>query len=1816
MPDALGRVLSALRAAVPGADPAGGPGAGGALDGTGLAEALWLAAAMAGDRPSGPAPAAGQAPPEEPGDEAPPPAAEDAAPRGGPGKRTPAPVVPGAAAAPRAEARELHERLAGAGTRVRGHAVAAPRATGLPRALEVTRALRPWKRPWPEGRRGTLDIDATVDGYARSGELLPVFSAAPERWFDLTLVVDRSPGMRVWEETLDDFTGVLDRLGAFRTLQVRDLLFDDAGAPRPLGQLRQADGRRLVVVVSDCVAEPWRGAAVWRLLREWAATTPTALLNPLPTKLWRRGGLNLPTVRFTPAAPGAHRSRVPHEAPPAFGFAAPGGPGSPSDGAHGGAAAGAGAGTRTGAGVGTGAGARAGTGEGDVWLPVPVLSLSPHSLDRWSRAAMRGAPEGCTAVLVPPGGRLSGPPRPRAAAPSSAAAARGFLRTASPRAVRLGVLCAPFDRLSLRLLHVIRRELVPDATTADVAETVTSGLFELVPPAEADGSLELVLSEEVRAVLRERLPAHEAWQVHQALDRHVASRGDGRPGLRSVVYDTAGPRELAAERAAFARASRQTLELLGLAVPGGGTAEPGGGAPAAAGRHAPVDDGAGSAPRGTGARDMDARGSGAPGVDASHAAPGARDSAADGASRGPVEVGSTASGSTASGGDGADRSRGGTRAGTDGVEGGFPPPPEVFAGRAEVVESVRSRLIHPAGRIVWVTGAGETAAVGRSALVLHVAHRFPGERYFADLRGYSAHPVPVEAALHRLLTELGAPPGAGPHTARELAAGLREAVGDRQVLLVLDDVADPDGLTALLPVVPGLSVLATTREPDVAPRYRLGHLTAGEAVGVIAAWAGLDGGEDRAALREMTAGRVWSARTLRLLGSWIASGSAPPLPELVRVVRDLPALADDEAATLLLRVRHLPAAEREALCLFALVPTGELTRTEGWALLGGDEAGRAMLARLEAYGLLERRGAEVYRMPEVVRRSVTDGGPYGARSSGAATRLVRHHLSAAAALYEEDHPDSALADQLRVRAAGTAVEHALPVWLGNALALAAVAGRDGTPPAEDLSDLLLLLHTRGASTPYRSRFERAARALIKAGPTGMERSAVRAAAALALAQYAAGAHGEAAATLDSMPAGAWDRDAVLRGPVNRLAGRLALARGAPAEAEGLLGRSLDAYRTDGDRYGVAAASLDLAAVLTRLGRTDEVPRAVLEALGGHPDPVPHPLMRRGLLALEEALATAGRYGELLSAQEALRAQYATEGGDHRAEGLLLTRMARTLIRLGRLGEAGEAARTALGHLAGAADLEGDREEARRLLAEAGGGDAGTHGPRTIVALDTGGDHIAAGRALSLALAMSRGEGAIGPADHRMVVDEAHCLAVLPSGVPVGELVPGLARWLPDELEAAGAGPAARLAVHTGVVPERGGRIDESGLNVRLAVAMTRSAEFRSLSENYPFHSTVCLSPEAFALLGGDRAEGGRWDGGPGGDRVRRGDVGAERDGGVRTGRAGGPGGNAGGGGAGPVAGFRVHEVAEGGRAVCFVLTPQLDLSAYDAELLMAARLFGDADPDGRLMAAALRESIDSVLDPEGTGRYDPNDLDEREKALVGLRLERELRASFPGLPGFWLRLFLSGHDWAFPQAGDGGICLLVRADEEHARWSVGLLRTRPGMTVAPVHRDAPSPLTPEARRAVLWLHRSAPLRENLLLRLPERDRAAILAPVSGAERTAELFRRVRERQVPEAALRAVTRRRDNARTVREAAAVLREEGVLVVGGNRRGRELAEALRVPVPDADAYVSVRLTRRRPHHAAPSIVAGGVAWVAAGPDDPLEPLPGDLPNPRRPR
>ncbi|WP_432104192.1 SAV_2336 N-terminal domain-related protein [Streptomyces sp. bgisy091] len=526
---ALGRVVTALGAAAP------------ELDATALAEAIWLASRMvpavpgpsaSGGTVSGAAAKAHLPPPSDPRALT----GEDPVSRDRPTE------------AGDQGARSLHERLPGSSGRVTGHAVAVPGASALSSALELTRALRAWKRPWRAGRRYALDLDATVDGYARSGELIPAFAPAPERWFDLMLVVDRSPSMQVWRETVDALTGLLDRLGAFRTLQVRDLgldsgieLTDRQGQPTSPGQLGSPDGRRLVIVVSDCTAAAWREPEIWQQLRDWAQREPVALLSPLPPKLWRRTGLDLPTARASLDVPGAPNTGFTFRLPPLL--------------AHG--------------------AERVDSTGRDDWLALPVLSLSPNSLGRWSRAVMRAAPDGCSVALIPPGGRLRpfGAARPMMRR-TPEERTEGFLRTAAPAAARLAALSSAFDRLSLHLLHVLRNELVPDATTEDLAELLGSGLYTL--NTDPSGRVVLQLGPRVRERLEQALTEHEVLLLSQVLSRHISSGRDSGGRLPAVAGGADGTEELAAEATPSGMALVRTLELLGLPTrtPPHGTAPP------------------------------------------------------------------------------------------------------------------------------------------------------------------------------------------------------------------------------------------------------------------------------------------------------------------------------------------------------------------------------------------------------------------------------------------------------------------------------------------------------------------------------------------------------------------------------------------------------------------------------------------------------------------------------------------------------------------------------------------------------------------------------------------------------------------------------------------------------------------------------------------------------------------------------------------------------------------------------------------------------------------------------------------------------------------------------------------------------------------------------------------------------------------------------------------------------------------------------------------------------------------------------------------
>ncbi|MEU8528105.1 TIR-like protein FxsC [Streptomyces sp. NPDC048629] len=467
------------------------------LDGVSVAELLWLAARSGPDEPEETARPAGRA---EAGDERPAVDPREA----GPGRDRPRQPVYEPTASP-------------AGRALTGRKVSLPRAAALPRARELATALRPLRRPWRRGRREQLDIVGTVADFARSGELLPVFGPTPERWFDLTVVLDRSPTMAVWADTTGELLRLLASTGVFRTLRVQEINTwepepepERLPEPPPAPALPQPPSRRLVLVVSDCVATATGDSRLWDRIHRWARSVPTVLVNPLPPAIWRHSGLDLPAVRTAPPPrPGAANVRLPYTEPPLLEellYAA--------------------------------------ETARDPWVPVPVVSLTPRSVDRWARTLMRGAPEGCAAVLVPQPGLMERPGILQDAELDGEKLVESFLHRASTTAVRLAALCSSYAELSVALLHLVRQELVPEATPADMAEVVVGGLVSVDRGEEDHGNPVLRFRAGVRERLEGRLGARDARRVRDAITRFVDANPHARSRFTAVTPAPGGEAEI------------------------------------------------------------------------------------------------------------------------------------------------------------------------------------------------------------------------------------------------------------------------------------------------------------------------------------------------------------------------------------------------------------------------------------------------------------------------------------------------------------------------------------------------------------------------------------------------------------------------------------------------------------------------------------------------------------------------------------------------------------------------------------------------------------------------------------------------------------------------------------------------------------------------------------------------------------------------------------------------------------------------------------------------------------------------------------------------------------------------------------------------------------------------------------------------------------------------------------------------------------------------------------------------------------------------
>ncbi|MBM9624072.1 hypothetical protein JE024_36440 [Streptomyces zhihengii] len=288
---------------------------------------------------------------------------------------------------------------------------------------------------------------------------LPVLRPAPSRWLDLALVVDDSTSMLIWQETVQEFLSVLVSVGAFRSVQHWILPTEEVAAQglvlrSPAGldhnhspmEIVDPTGRRVVLVLSDCISPAWSDGTVLQLLRAWGRTGPVALVQSLPRGLWERSGLALQAVRLYPPVPGAPSLLQRHEPLPGQ-----------RDLVHG--------------------------------MAVPVLEMTPHWLGQWASLLSGELPYWDTLVAAVPE-RPNAPVvdmmRLRQEEPPEERLER-IKRRLSPPALRLARHLAVVP-LSLPVMRLVQNAVCRDSRPSVLTEVLFTGLVTRLPLASpSDG---------------------------------------------------------------------------------------------------------------------------------------------------------------------------------------------------------------------------------------------------------------------------------------------------------------------------------------------------------------------------------------------------------------------------------------------------------------------------------------------------------------------------------------------------------------------------------------------------------------------------------------------------------------------------------------------------------------------------------------------------------------------------------------------------------------------------------------------------------------------------------------------------------------------------------------------------------------------------------------------------------------------------------------------------------------------------------------------------------------------------------------------------------------------------------------------------------------------------------------------------------------------------------------------------------------------------------------------------------------------------------
>jgi formylglycine-generating enzyme required for sulfatase activity len=382
----------------------------------------------------------------------------------------------------------------------------APATSALRNSLALARALRPLMRKVPSRTESVLDEEGTARQIAEYQVWSPVLQPARERWLELVLVVEETRTTVVWQETIAEFQKLMERHGAFRNVYTWSLQTKTDGTPelfpfqqkkpqkvqtkqrsRSPKELLDATGRRLILLISDCISPLWWQGEIHKLLELWGNHVPVAVLQLLPEQLWERTVLGLGTVvQLGALAPGVLNSQLIESGLPIWQEEKP-----------------------------------------TMALKFPVVTLEPESLTEWARVVAGFGSVQTLGILFEQKLKELVPksPSPTPQQPTPDLLVKRFHATASPLARKLAGFMAAAP-VSLPVIHLIQQELLPESRQIHLAEIFMSGLLQFVqshkPSQQERWQYKFV--DGVREILLSSVRITEIDAVLEAVSQYIARK--------------------------------------------------------------------------------------------------------------------------------------------------------------------------------------------------------------------------------------------------------------------------------------------------------------------------------------------------------------------------------------------------------------------------------------------------------------------------------------------------------------------------------------------------------------------------------------------------------------------------------------------------------------------------------------------------------------------------------------------------------------------------------------------------------------------------------------------------------------------------------------------------------------------------------------------------------------------------------------------------------------------------------------------------------------------------------------------------------------------------------------------------------------------------------------------------------------------------------------------------------------------------------------------------------------------------------------------